>query len=200
MQTQTIVFLGPQGSGKGTQVANLVTYLKEQDPASKIIHLQTGAGFRALKNSNTFMARRITEIIESGQLVPDFLTTAVVVNELKDALEPDTHLLLDGFPRNLHQAEFLDELLKFYEREHLDIIYLNTPEEVIRKRMLGRGRSDDTEESINKRLSLYRQQTEPVLDYYRKRANTDFVTIDGTRTIDEVQNEIRAGLGLSNLS
>jgi len=196
MQTHTVIFLGPQGSGKGTQVTNTINHLKEIDTEAKIIHLQTGEGFRALKNSDTFLAKRITSIIESGELVPDFLTTAVVVNELKDTLEEDTHLFLDGFPRNVTQAQFLDELLQFYGREDISVIYLDTAEAVVRERMMGRGRSDDTEESINLRLKLYKEQTEPILDYYQHRPQTNFITLDGAQTIAEVFSGIKSGLNI----
>ncbi len=194
MKKQTVLFIGPQGSGKGTQVTNLIDYIKSEDADASVIHLQTGEGFRALKNSDTFMAQQITELIESGQLVPDFLTTAVVVNELKDKMGEDTHLMLDGFPRNVTQAEFLDELLQFYGREAMTVVYLDTPEEVVRERMMGRGRSDDTEDSINERLAQYRVQTEPLIDYYQNRANTNFVSLNGAMSINEVFTGIKDGL------
>lgn len=196
MNTNTVIFLGPQGSGKGTQVNNLTAALKEREVTSPLFHLQTGEAFRALKNSDTFTARRVTELIEGGQLVPDFMTTAVVVNELKDVLTPETVLICDGFPRNVTQAKFFDELLSFYERPDLAVIYLDTPEAVVRERMMGRGRSDDTEASINQRLALYKAQTEPLITYYQARPDTNLIRIDGSLPINAVFSAISNGLAL----
>ena len=196
MQKQTVIFIGLQGSGKGTQVANLVSLLKESDSESDVLDLQTGRGFRALKDSDTYTARRVTEMIENGQLIPNALTYAIVVNELSEKLEENTHLTLDGFPRNVAQAEFFDELLAFYNRSSLSVVYLDTPEEVVRERMMSRGRVDDTEESINERLRLYREQTEPIISYYKNRPDTNFIRIDGSGDIDTVFTEIKKGLGI----
>jgi len=196
MDKQTVIFLGPQGSGKGTQVTNLVSYLKEHDPDRQVVQLETGKVFRALKDSDSFLATRVTETLETGQLVPDWLTCSVVVSELKHHLGPDDHLTFDGFPRNVSQAKFLDEVLRFYERTPLSVIYLNAPETTVRERMKGRGRSDDTEQSINERLALYRAQTEPLIDFYKARTSTNFIEIDSSQTITEVFKEITSGLGV----
>ena len=192
METQTVIFLGPQGSGKGTQVENLIDHLGRES----VVDIQTGRGFRALKRGEGFTARRIGEILDSGQLVPDFHTYAIVVDELRERLTEENHLTFDGFPRNVTQAEFLDEVLAFYERENVSVVYLDTPEAVVRERMMGRGRSDDTQESINERLRLYKEQTEPILEYYRNRPNTKFISLDGSQTINEVFTAIKTELNI----
>lgn len=197
MQTQTVIFLGPQGSGKGTQVENLIKYLRESDPTNNVVDIQTGRGFRALKESDTHTASRVTKLIENGQLVPDFLTYAIVAEELKERLQEKSHLTFDGFPRNVFQAKFLDEVLSFYNREQVSVVYLDTPEEVVRGRMMGRGRSDDTEESIKERLRLYKEQTEPILSYYKDRPDTNFIALDGSKSINEVFTGIINGLGIN---
>lgn len=197
METKTIIFIGPQGSGKGTQVAQLVQYLEEHDTEKNVLEVQTGKGFREISAGDSYTASRIKDILEHGGLVPDCLTQAIVVNQLIDGLRADSHIMMDGFPRNLEQAEFIDDLLAFYLREELSIVYLETPEEVVRERMLARGRSDDTEDSINERLRLYKEMTEPLLAYYQKRDNTSFITVDGAQEIDDVQIDIRRGLGIS---
>ena len=192
MQTQTVIFLGPQGSGKGTQVDNLIAELG----AENVVDGQTGRGFRALKEGTGYTAARIGELLDAGQLVPDFHTYAIVVEELKARLSEDSHVTFDGFPRNVTQAQFLDEVLAFYNRSTISVVYLDTREAVVRERMMGRGRSDDTEESINERLRLYKEQTEPILSYYRERPDTNFIRVDGAGTMEQVFNDIKTGLGI----
>jgi adenylate kinase len=194
METKTIIFIGPQGSGKGTQVKELITYIHGQDNTKTVLEVQTGKGFRELAEGESYTSFRIKDILNNGGLVPDFLTQAIVVNQLIGGLTSDTHLIMDGFPRNLEQARFIDDLLAFYLRANISVVYLDTPEDVVRERMLARGRSDDTEASINERLRLYKEMTEPLLDYYQSRDNTEFVTVDGAKTISEVQVDIKTGL------
>lgn len=194
MQPRSIIFIGPQGSGKGTQVEMLISYLEKNHPSHKIVEVQTGRGFRELAQEGSYTSLRIKSILEHGGLVPDFLTEAIVVNQLIADLSSDSHIIMDGFPRNLGQAEFVDDVLAFYLREQLDVVYLETPEEVVRERMLARGRSDDTHESINERLRLYKEMTEPLLEHYKNRPNTNFVVINGAQSEDEVHTAICEGL------
>ncbi|MDA8596826.1 nucleoside monophosphate kinase [Candidatus Pacebacteria bacterium] len=196
MQPHTIIFIGQQGSGKGTQVSELVSYLTEEDPAHKVLEVQTGKGFRELAETGSYTSLRIKNILEHGGLVPDFLTKSIVVNQLITELTSESHIIMDGFPRNLEQAQFVDELLGFYMRDQISVVYLETPEEIVKERMMARGRSDDTEESIAERLRLYHEMTEPLLDHYKHRPNTEFITVDGAQTVEAVQQGIRAGLKL----
>ena len=196
MQPQTIIFIGPQGRGKGTQSAQLMAYLREQDPDNTIVEIQTGRGFRELKEQQSYTGQRVQDLYDQGGLMPDFLTEAVVVHQLMAELTERAHLFMDGFPRNLEQARFLDEILRFYLRETISVVYLDTPESVSRERLRERARSDDTEETITKRLRLYHEMTAPVLDHYRNRPQTNLITIDGTETIEEVQSAIKNGIGI----
>lgn len=194
MEAKTIIFIGPQGSGKGTQVANLIDYLKSKDDEPKVVEVQTGRGFRELVEGEGYTASRIKDIIDHGGLVPDFLTESIVTAQLIYEVESDSTIIMDGFPRNLEQAQFVDDLLSFYLRDKLSVIYLDTPDEVVKERMLSRGRKDDTEESIKERLRLYEEMTKPLIDHYKSRPDTDFIKIDGAKTVEEVQADIRAGL------
>lgn len=196
METRTIIFIGPQGSGKGTQVEHLIKHLKDQEDAAEVVEVQTGRGFRELVESGGYTASRIKDILDHGGLVPDFLTQSVVVAQLIYELKADSTIVMDGFPRNLEQAKFVDDLLAFYLRENLSVIYLDTPDEIVKERMLSRGRQDDSEESIKERLRLYEEMTKPVIKYYKDRPDTNFITIDGAKTIPEVQEDIKAGLGV----
>lgn len=196
MEAHTIIFIGPQGSGKGTQIEELFSYLKREDSARDVIEVQTGRGFRTLAEGSSYTAERVHDLLEHGKMVPDFLTECIVTNQLSETLTSDAHILMDGFPRNIEQAQFLDDVLAFYLREGLSVIHLDTPEDVVRARMRERGREDDTEVLINERLRLYHEMTEPLVAHYKARPGTNFVAVEGDKTIEEVQNAILAGLGL----
>ncbi len=194
METQTIIFMGPQGSGKGTQV-DLVKQALEANNAS-VLHLQTGQPFREMVSKDTYTAKQIVATINSGALVPDWITNAIVAKELEEKLTEDTTLIFDGFPRNLEQANVLEDMLAFYNRNEIAVVFLDTAEAVVRERMKGRGRDDDTDEAIDKRLAAYREQTEPVVDYYKQRVGTDMIIVNGADTIETVAAEIKAQLAL----
>jgi|AntRauTorckE6833_2_1112554.scaffolds.fasta_scaffold08474_3 adenylate kinase len=198
MQPKTIIFIGPQGSGKGTQIEHLFTVIAEQDPARRIVDIQTGRRFRALAaKCETFADKKIASTLESGELQPDFITHVLWGQAMLDQLDNKSHLLIDGFPRTVHQAEVLEEALDFFERDHIHVVNLDTPEEVVRKRMEERARDDDTVESIETRLRWYREDTLPVLDYYRVRPQTTVHDIDGMSSIENVHEQILKALELS---
>lgn len=196
MNTQTIIFIGPQGSGKGTQVANLIAFLKEQDTAKPVVEIQTGRGFRALAEGATYTSDRVRDLIEHGNLIPDFLTEAIVATQLRDELTPEAHIVCDGFPRNVSQAKYLDAILSFYLREELTIVHLDADEKTVTERMQARGRADDTPEGIAERLRLYHALTEPVLEYYKAHSGAVIHDIDASKDIETVFAEIQEKLAL----
>lgn len=198
MQPVTVIFIGPQGSGKGTQIEQLTKVITEKDPLRRVVDIQTGRRFRALAAKHeTYAERKIGRTLDTGALQPDFLTHILWGQAMIDQLDPKSHLLIDGFPRTVQQAEVLDDALSFFSRETLDVINLDTPEEVVRKRMNERARADDTADSIETRLSWYREDTLPVLDYYRVRPDTVVHDIDGTASIEEVHQQVLQDLNLT---
>lgn len=197
MTPKTIILIGPQGSGKGTQVGLLYNKIAESDPMRRIVDIQTGRRFRALAaKSETFADKKIAAALDTGALQPDFITHLLWGQAMLDQLDPKSHLLIDGFPRTAHQARVLDNALDFFERPHVDVVNLDTPDDVVRERMASRGRSDDTPEAIETRLQSYRQETIPVLQHYADRPDTTVHTIDGTMGIEEVHQSITAALSL----
>lgn len=197
MQPTTVIFIGPQGSGKGTQIDRLYRIMAEKDPARRVVDIQTGRRFRSLAAKHeTFAERKVAKTLDTGMLQPDFLTHILWGQAMLDQLDPKSHLLIDGFPRTVPQAEVLDNALDFFERDTVHVVNLDTPEEVVRKRMYERARADDTDESIEERLRWYREDTLPVLDYYRVRPDTYVHDIDGTDTIDGVHAQILAVLNM----
>ena len=195
MEPKTIIFIGPQGSGKGTQVEQLLKHLKATDHAP-IVHVQTGQGFRALREEGGYTAERVVDLIDHGELVPDFITNAFVVDQLRVEMTEAAHIVMDGFPRNLSQAQFIDDVLAFYMRNEVMVIHLDTEESVVIKRMKARGRKDDTDEGIAERLRLYKEMTEPVLNFYEERDGAEVIDIDGGQTIEAVSEEVKNALGL----
>lgn len=197
MQPYTVIFIGPQGSGKGTQISKLDDALSVKDPMHQVVDIQTGRRFRALAaQSESYTEEHVNETLDSGVLQPLFLSVHLWGDAMRTHVDEECHLLIDGFPRNVPEATVLESALNFYKRKNVIIINLVTPEEVVRKRMLSRARADDTLASIEARLTWYRTETLPVIEYYRKRSDTTVCDIDGTDTIDGVQEQIISALKL----
>jgi len=183
-----ILLLGPQGAGKGTQ-GKLVS------AAYGIPHIATGDMLRDAIARGTELGRRAGPLLDAGELVPDDLMVALIRERLA-APEAREGFVLDGFPRTMHQAEALDEMLREIGRE-LDVVFeFQLEDEVGRERMLKRaaeeGRTDDTPEAIDRRLALYHDETEPLVEYYRTRNN--LVGIHADRPVQAVFAEIQQAL------
>jgi adenylate kinase len=198
MRALTVIFIGPQGSGKGTQIDKLDKTMVEKDPVRRVVDIQTGRRFRALAaKSETYAEKKVAATLDSGALQPDFLTHILWGEAMLDQLDSKSHLLIDGFPRTVIQAHVLEEALAFFERNNVHVINLDTPEVVVRERMQSRARADDTQSSIEERLRWYREDTLPVLDYYRVRPDTIVHDIDGTDTVEGVHAQILNALKLT---
>lgn len=185
-----LLVLGPQGSGKGTQAVRIAA-------DHGIPHVSTGDMFRAAIAEGTELGRRVEPILASGELVPDELTVALIRERLS-APDAASGFVLDGFPRNLAQAEALDAMLGEIGRTLDAVLFFDLSDEVATERMRGRaleeGREDDAPEVIARRLAIYHEQTEPVVERYR--ATGKLVPIHAARTIGEVAAEIGEALEL----
>ena len=198
MQPYTIIFIGPQGSGKGTQIEKLKTVLEAKDDRRRVVDIQTGRRFRALAaTQETFGEDKIAATMNLGTLQPDFISTVLWGRAMLDQLDNKSHLLIDGFPRTVGQIPDLEDAFKFFERGILNIINLETPESVVRERMYSRARADDTDTSIEERLRWYREDTLPVIVHYQNRPQTNVHMIDGTDSITGVHTQIMAALDLT---
>jgi adenylate kinase len=174
----TIALLGPPGSGKGTQAARLRDDLG-------FTPLASGELLRAARAEGTELGRRAAEYMDRGDLVPDDLIVGIVLDALGAA--GDTPVLLDGFPRNVEQAEALTK----NGRELSAAILIDVPDDVVEQRILGRGegRSDDNPETIRERLRVYHDSTEPLTSYYERRGLLR--TVDGSGDPDAVYERVR---------
>jgi adenylate kinase len=185
-----IVLLGPQGSGKGTQAKRIA-----RDYG--IPHIATGDIIRELKEQDTDLGREVRTVYDRGDLVSDELMVRLIKDRLghEDAREG---FVLDGFPRTLAQAEALDALLRDLGRKPELVLEFRVGDrrillDRIRKRAAEEHRSDDSAEAVERRLALYHEQTEPLVEHYRSRYG-NVVGVHADRSIDEVYDEVQAAL------
>ena len=194
MQPQTFVFFGIVGSGKGTQVKLLIDFLKKKDGVDSV-YAGTGEGFRKLMESKSYTASLVQEYVNRGELVPDSLTNAIFANMVISGLSAEKSLFADGYPRTIAQAGIFEELMKFFRRENIKIIYLGLSKEEAMKRNLLRGRSDDTKEGIEQRFNEYVNKVIPVMDYFRDKENYTIHEINGEQSVEDVHKDIIKALG-----
>ena len=210
-----IILLGAPGAGKGTQAVNIARKLN-------LTHIASGDLFRQALEQGTKLGTQAKSYMEKGELVPDGITTQMVLERLS-APDSEAGVILDGFPRNLEQAEALDEALAGQNKAIDKVVSIKVPAEELLRRLSGRWvcrhcqavyniiesppkvrgkcdkcggelyqRPDDTAETVKKRLEVYFVQTAPLIDYYRQRGK--LLEIDGEGSVDEVTQKIVAAL------
>lgn len=179
---QRLLFLGPPGAGKGTQAELLAE-------RHQLLHLSTGELLRAEVKAGTALGQEAEAVMARGELVSDALVLAIV----RSRLEGHTGgWLLDGFPRNLAQAEALDGLLAELDQRIERVLLLELEDGVLIQRLLSRGRADDNEAVIRNRLVVYQEQTAPLIDHYRQLGLLCIVEASGT--VEEIAGRIVASL------
>lgn len=183
-----IVLFGPPGSGKGTQAAVLKDHLG-------LPHISTGDLLRAAVKAGSPLGQKVKAVMDAGQLVSDDLMLDLLEDRFSQS-DAAAGFILDGYPRNLAQANALDALLARIGQP-LDIaLLLEVPHESIVQRLAGRaaaeGRKDDDPETVRARLRVYEEQTAPVAQFYRDRGL--MVALEGTGSVDEVQQRLRTAI------
>ena len=179
-----LLFLGPPGAGKGTQ-ANLISEL------NSYLHLSTGALLRKEIDMKTNLGNQVKETINSGKLVDDELVLAIV----KKNLDLNKRgWILDGYPRNLSQANSLNLVLNEINKPLEMVFYLNLNEEILVKRLLNRGRADDNEKTIRTRLEIYKETTQPLIKYYENQNILEY--IEGDRDLNIISDDIKQKMAL----
>ncbi|MCS6875527.1 MAG: adenylate kinase [Aquificaceae bacterium] len=203
-----VVFLGPPGSGKGTQAKKLSQELG-------LLHISTGDLLRDAVRKGTELGKRAKEYMEKGELVPDSL----IINLIEEVMPQDGGFILDGFPRTTAQALALDEMLRKHGRELQKVVLFNISEEAVVERLSGRlscsqcgavyhiknhppkkegvcdlcggellQREDDREEVIRKRFRVYAEQTRPLVDFYKEK--NKLVSLDAEKGVEEINKEL----------
>jgi adenylate kinase len=212
MSELNLILLGPPGAGKGTQAERL----QEDFP---LAYVATGDMLRQAVKEQTDLGRKAKEYMDRGDLVPDEVIIGVILDRLSES-DTEDGFLLDGFPRTDKQAEALDKALKKVDRRLTAALLIDVPEDDIVRRLSGRRvcpnghtyhvehnppkkdgvcdvdgeplsqREDDREETVRKRLQVYRDQTSPLIDYYDE--HDILHRFDGTRSPTEVHDHLRA--------
>ena len=179
-----LIFLGPPGSGKGTQAQILTKKLN-------YIHISIGDLLRENISNQTDLGKLASKYVSSGELVPDDLIIDLVnlsIVDLQSKKSSYKGVILDGFPRTINQATALENKIKELNVFIKSVVYLDISDEKILSRLLNRGRDDDEPELIKNRLDVYRNQTEPLLEFYDERKLLN--SINGDQELDDVNNNI----------
>ncbi|MEK7567456.1 MAG: nucleoside monophosphate kinase [Patescibacteria group bacterium] len=186
---KTFLFVGRSGCGKGTQAKLLIDYLKSKGE-TPVFYLETGEIFRGLIKNENYTGKLSSQLNSEGKLQPEFLAVWAWSHLMVENLRGDEHLVLDGLPRRLHEAPVLDSALNFYERKMPFFIYINVSRDWSKERLSSRKRSDDTEDSINKRLDWFDTEVVSTIDFFKQNPNYKFLEINGERTIEEIHKEL----------
>jgi adenylate kinase len=183
---QRLLFLGPPGAGKGTQAQQLAA-------RHGLLHLSTGDLLRAEVAADSALGQEAAAVMARGELVSDALVLAIVRSRLEQqGAAGGSGWLLDGFPRNVTQADALAALLEELGQQIELVVLMELDDGVLIQRLLNRGRADDNEAVIRHRLDVYREQTAPLITYYRNAGLLQAVEADGT--VDQIAERIEAAL------
>jgi adenylate kinase len=188
---RTFLMLGRPGSGKGTQGKLLA------DKVGGVVY-SSGSYLRPLSQEDTFVGRKVKEVMERGDLLPDWFSIFVFERALL-TLEPQDGIIFEGACRRLAEAQAFKRTVEWLERPY-KAVFLDVPEEVLKKRLVERraveGRADDaTLEIIENRFKTYKENTEPSIDFFRKEGT--LVTVEGNHPIEEVHQHVLEALKLS---
>lgn len=169
-----VLITGPQGSGKTTQSELLAEYLG-------VSLIDTGEMLRSFAEKNSDQGREIKERMTRGEMAPNQLAADLVKERLQNE-DSQRGFVMDGYPRSLEQ-------LNLFDPEFNKVFYLQIEDDLVRERLKNRGRIDDTPEGIERRLNLYHQLTEKLLEKYKNEGK--LVIIDGSKTIEQIQDQIK---------
>ncbi|ELR98817.1 adenylate kinase [Gloeocapsa sp. PCC 73106] len=176
MKTLGLIFLGPPGAGKGTQASIIAEKFS-------IPHISTGEILRNAIASGSELGKKARDYVDRGELVPDELILDLIRDRLCQS-DAQKGWILDGFPRNLPQAHFLADLLGEINQACQCVLNLEVRDDLLVERLLQRGRKDDNEETIRRRLGVYHEQTTPLIGYYQEQGT--LYTVDGSPDLEVV--------------
>jgi adenylate kinase family enzyme len=195
MDQQTVIFLGTQGSGKGTQVELLKQFLKTKDGQRETVFFEAGGDLRRFGEEEGYTQKRVDASLKRGELQPDFITLYLMSKLFLEKIHCDEHLIIDGFPRLIPQLLVFETAMQFYEKKPA-LIFLTISDEEAVSRLMKRGRNDDSAENIRKRLAWTREQVMPTVERIRESPLFRCFEINGERSPEEVHNDILGKLGL----
>ena len=176
-----LIFLGAPGAGKGTQAETLAA-------AQNIPHISTGDILRQAVADQSSLGLQAKSYMDAGELVPDTLIMGLIKERLGQ-VDAQKGWILDGFPRNLEQAQALNQLLLQMDQNYDKVVYFEVSQEALVSRMLERGRKDDNEVTVRRRLDVYQEQTVPLIKFYQD--INSLKVVDGNSDVETVSNSLR---------
>jgi len=188
-EPMAFIFIGRSGCGKGTQVELFREELKKRG-TEKVLHVETGSLLRAFTKTESFTSNLTKEVIYSGGLMPESIVIGLWIDYLINNFTGTESIMFDGAPRKLQEAMLLDGTLRFYGIKNVTVIHVNVSKDWAMKRLLGRGRKDDTEEGIGKRMAWFDKDVMPSIEFFKGNQDYKFVDINGEQSIEEVHAEI----------
>lgn len=194
MNPVTLLFFGAQGSGKGTQVSKLIEFIQTKSDAS-VIRIDMGAELRAMVERGGLSGTLVHDVIGAGGRMPDFMPTYLQTRKLVESFTGSEHIIADGLARGPDQTRAFDDMMQFYGRGDYQIIHLVLSEDSSVKRLLARGRHDDTEEAIRMRLQWNKEIVMPQLEMLHNRGRMVH-EIDGELNMDTIHYNILTALKL----
>jgi adenylate kinase len=195
MKPITVLFFGSQGAGKGTQVKMLMDYLASKSDRP-VIHIDMGHELRTLKETGTYAAKLTAQIVDKGHRMPDFMPIFLQTKKLVENLTGEEHILADGLARGHEQTKCYDEMMQFFGRgDDFQIVSIELSEETVMKRLLARGRNDDTEDGIKNRLGWYKTDVLPQLEFFKSRGRKIHI-VDGEPDPETIHKNILVALGI----
>lgn len=197
MKPQTFIFFGPSGSGKGTQAKLLIDFIKKNDD-KPVFYIETGQKFRDFITESSLTAKLTKEVMDSGGLLPEFLPIWIWTEYFVRHVSGNEHMILDGLSRRPHEAPILHSAMTFYKRENPTVLSIEVSRDWARERLLGRGRSDDKKDDIEKRIDWYYGNVLESLKYFKENSYYNFISINGEQSIEDVFKEILQKTGFSN--
>lgn len=191
---RTFIFFGRSGCGKGTQAQLLIKYFQSLHKDDRFVYIETGAKLREFTQEVGLTQTLATKVMASGGLLPSFLPIWIWTNMFIRNLSGKEHLVLDGLSRRAYEAPILDDALKFYGRQNPIVVVLNVSKESVRERLLSRGRGDDKNSDIDRRLDWYETNVMPTIDFFRQNNYYRVIDINGEQPIEKVHADIVAAV------
>ncbi|KKS77349.1 MAG: Adenylate kinase 1 [Parcubacteria group bacterium GW2011_GWC1_43_11b] len=190
------IFIGRSGCGKGTQANLLIDHLKQTGQLGdcQLLYAETGSRLRDFVKNSNHSSQLAKMMMDTGRRLPDFLAIWSWSNFMIDNLTNNEWLVFDGTPRSLNEAKSLHTALDFYGYTQKHIFYIDVSREETKKRLLARGRADDTDEEIDKRLDWFDADVLPAVDYYEKNSDYTFHRINGEQSVEDVSRDLLASL------
>ena len=200
MGRQTVIFFGRPGAGKSTQFQLLAEYMAQASP-EPLLPFRWSPMIRAFIQGDTFAQRHAKELVDAGELLPAFLAPSIWLPQLLTTFTGKEHLLVDGLPRLMIEAELLVSAMEFYNRAPVAIINLEIPADVAQARLVERGKTEGKKKdmelgTIQKRLAWFETEILPILEFLSNQPHYRLYSIDGTGSQHEVHKAIKTSLGI----